>query len=562
MKRILSILLSISLIVCAFAGCSSKEKTYNFIYPFSANVNSYDPQVAATGDEYLIIENCFEGLVRVNDDGTILPAVADKWDISADGLTYTFYIHKGLKWDINTDKYQSGDKKGEFKDSRLKMLGYEFNPDITANDFVFALQRAVSPITNCPLFSSIACIKGATEINSGKAKMSALGVKALDEFTLEIKLKSKDDAFMQTLASAVAIPCNKEFFEATKGRYGLEAKYTIFNGQFYVSQILENSYLLKASKQYNGVNPTKASQLTLKILDGTETKGDTISKLESGYYDAGFISGSDSDSINKKSGVSYTPYQDTTWAFVLNTNDEALQSKTLRKAFCEGFSKMEKYDKDYLQTATNLIPSSCTINSNLATSAIGNTVTKENQTNSVKDWKKALTILGTTNIEIKILTPESMQNYVKEMLQGVQSGIGSNLKNEKGQIVSLSLKVETMEESDIRVAVAKNEYDIAFLPFKAQNNSAITFIDQVAEGSIGGFDRDKVSSYVKKAQNKESLTEISKELKLAEKEIINSYSICPTIYESSYYALANGIKGVQFHPGTGRVSFVNATSEK
>ena len=156
--------MSALLLVSLLSGCGGKEKTIDFIYPFSANVNSYDPQVAATSDEYLIIENTFEGLIRINDDGEIKPGMADKWEVSNDGLTYTFHIKPGMKWDINTEKYTSGDNKGEFKDKRLKMLGREFNPDITANDFVFALRRAVNPVTDCPMYSSVSCIKNANKI--------------------------------------------------------------------------------------------------------------------------------------------------------------------------------------------------------------------------------------------------------------------------------------------------------------------------------------------------------------------------------------------------------------
>lgn len=559
MKRLLAILLSILMVVCAFAGCTKEEVAYDFIYPFSANVNSYDPQVASTGDEFLIIENCFEGLIRVNDDGKVVKGVADKWEVSQDGLKYTFHIKRGTKWDINTDKYESGEKKGKFKDKRLEMLKREFNPDITAKDFVFALQRASLPITNCPTFSLISNIKGATEIHSGKAEASTLGVKAIDDYTLQITLKTRDDNFMSVLASAVAMPCNEEFFNATKGRYGLESKYTLYNGQFYVSQILETSYLLKKNKQYTGPHPTKAKELTLKIIKADEDKKDIIPRLESGYYDAAFISGSDSDVIKKDSGVNYTSYKDTTWAFVLNTNDEVLQSKLMRKAFCEGFTRPESYEKEYLSPATNLTPASCLINSNLATKAMKETITKQNQEQSVKDWQKALTIVDTTNVEINILTPERMQNTVKEIIQGIQSGIGTSLKNKDGDIINLTLKVEVSEDNKIKSAIARGDYDIAFLPFKAESSSAIDFVNKVIENNGAGINQDKVIKHITNAQNETNLNSVAKNLEMAENEIIKSYSICPMVYESSYYALAKGVNNVQFHPGTGRVSFVNAT---
>ena len=562
MKKILSIIISAILIVTLFSGCGSKDVSIDFIYPFDANVNSYDPQVASTSDEFLIIENTFEGLIRINDDGTVVPGMSDKWEISDDGLTYKFHIREGMKWDINTEKYTSGENKGKFKDSRLQMLGYEFNPDITANDFVFALRRAAYYVTDCPQFSLISCIKNANKIHTGAVLPTELGVVANDDYNLTITLEHRDDTFMQTLASAVAMPCNEQFFVATNGRYGLEGKYTLFNGQFYVSQILDASYLLKNNDKYTGPSPAKAKELTLKIIDkSTDTDDDLVSKLESGYYDAAFITAENSDKINKDSGVTYTPYQDTTWGFVFNTNDEVFQSKTMRKAFCEGFSRPAKYDKDYLSPATNLTPSSCVINGNNAVKAMGYTAGAQNQDKSVADWKKALDILDTTDISITVLTPSYMENCVKQLLQGIQAGLGSYLTNSNGDAITLTLKVQAMDESDIRTEIAKNTYDVAFLPFTATGNSAISFMNQIASDNITEINSGKVAALVKKAQNQSDLNSAAKYLKQAEQTIIDTYTVCPMIYESSYYAAANGVKNIQFHPGTGRVSFVNATRE-
>lgn len=562
MKKFLSVIISAILIAALFSGCGGKEASINFIYPFSANVNSYDPQVASTSDEFLIIENTFEGLIRINDDGTVVPGMSDKWEISDDGLTYKFHIREGMKWDINTEKYTSGENKGKFIDSRLQMLGYEFNPDITANDFVFALRRAAYYVTDCPQFSLISCIKNANRIHTGAVLPTELGVVANDDYNLTITLEHRDDTFMQTLASAVAMPCNEQFFVATKGRYGLEGKYTLFNGQFYVSQILDASYLLKNNDKYTGPSPSKAKELTLKILDkSSDTDDDLVSKLESGYYDAAFITAENSDKINKDSGVTYTPYQDTTWGFVFNTNDEVFQSKVMRRAFCEGFSRPTKYDKDYLSSATNLTPSSCVINGNNAVKAIGSTAVAQNQNKSVADWKKALEILDTTDISITVLTPSYMENCVKQLLQGVQAGLGSYLTNSDGDAITLTLKVQAMDESDIRTEIAKNTYDVAFLPFTATGNSAISFMNQIASDNITDINSNKVAALVKKAQNQSNLNSAAAYLKQAEQTIINTYTVCPMIYESSYYAAANGVKNIQFHPGTGRVSFVNATRE-
>ena len=86
-------------------------------------------------------------------------------------------------------------------------------------------------------------------------------------------------------------------------------------------------------------------------------------------------------------------------------------------------------------------------------------------------------------------------------------------------------------------------------------------MSQIASDNITDINSNKVAALVKKAQNQSNLNSTAAYLKQAEQTIISTYTVCPMIYESSYYAAASGVKNIQFHPGTGRVSFVNATRE-
>ena len=241
-------------------------------------------------------------------------------------------------------------------------MGETFNPDITANDFVFALQRACEKNTDAPLFSSISNIVNASKIHSGKMKSSKLGVKAIDDYTLEIKLKSADNGFLNVLSTAIAMPCNEDYFNATKGRYGLGLDYSIFNGQFYVSNILEASYLLKNNSQYVGDYKSQVTDVTLKITDGSE---DTVKSLKSGYYDSAYITGQEYDKL-KDSGITAISYTDTTLAMILNKNNVIFSNDKLRQAVCLSISDLDSKKYDYLSRATSFTPPSCVIEANAA----------------------------------------------------------------------------------------------------------------------------------------------------------------------------------------------------
>lgn len=537
------------MISACFYGCSSGDKSIDFIYPFSGEINSFDPQVASTSDEFLIVENCYEGLVRVLDDGTIQSGVAESWSISDDGKTYTFNLKKGVKWNVQSDDPENLTKAQE-------LMGADFNPDVTANDFVFALQRAVSKETECPLYSSVSNIVNAPQIYSGKMSADRLGVKAVDDYTLEIKLSSADEGFMSTLSTAVAMPCNEEYFYATKGRYGLGLDYTIFNGQFYVSNILEASYILKNNSLYTGSNPSAVTDITLNISDSTD---DVAKRLKSGYYDAAYITGKEYEELNSDD-ITATPYANKMWALVLNKNKQIFSNSDLRKALCLSVSSPDVEGHAYLQNAACFTPASCTIAGKSATQALGRTVISQNTEEAKELWKEGLEDTGYTVADITLVVSEDMEDTAKEIVQGIQSSIGSISSYGDGEAVSFSLKIKALSKEDYNAAVTDGDYDLLLYQFTAGSQNCISYLQSIVDSNIAG-ELKAAEKALDKAQSANA-SELADACKNVENAIMKDYSILPIMFESSYYAQAKGVSGVNFHAGSGRVSFVNATREK
>ncbi len=541
MKKIFSILLSVLLLAAIFTGCGSDKEKIDLIYPFGGNINSYDPQVASTTDEFLFAENCFEGLVRTDDEGNILKGCATSWQISDDQLTYTFYLKQGLRWSI-TEKIKA-------------RMGEEYNPEITAHDFAFALQRAADSTTQCPLYSTISGIENAPDINAGIRDKSELGVRVIDDYTLQIRLSSPDSGFLQTLSTAVAMPCNEEFFYATNGRYGLSLEYTLFNGQFTLTYVLDESYILKKNSSYSGVSPASATDLTLKIVDEDASLSEL---LKSGYYDAAYIRGYESTEIDKKSGIALVPYSNTTWALVINSADGILAAADARHAFSLALSRPDLTDYPYLTDAHGFIPPSCTVQGKPYTDCQYDVNEKGDSQKAVELWKTAVEATSIYTIDITVLAPDNMEDIAKLLLQGVQSSIGAISNADKNKKISFSLVLETKPESEVKAAVNSGEYDIALYPFTADASSPVSFLQTFTDRNITSFITDDFSSALDAARssNAQSLADACRS---CEEKLVESYCYTPLFYESRYYASAKGVSGVLFHPGSGRVCFAYAT---
>lgn len=532
------------MILSLFSGCHSDDERIDFIYPFKSEITSFDPQIAATGDEFLVIENCFEGLIRITDNGDVLPGVAESWSISDDGLTYTFKLRQGAKWRIKE------------KSAVKELMGEDFNPDITANDFVFALRRACDPNTDSPLFSSIASIVNAADIHSGSRSVDQLGVAANDNYTLTINLQSADNGFLNTLSTAVAMPCNEEYFNATKGRYGLGLDYTMFNGQFYVSNILDASYILKSNDLYVGENPSKVTDITLSIIN---EESDIPKNLKNGYYDAAYISGNEYEALGDNK-ITVTPYSNKTWAMVLNKNRQLFHNETLRQAVCLSISNIDTQEHAYLSQATGLTPPSCIIDNNTADKMIGTTVPAQDTDKAIELWRDGLVEEKFTSADLTVITTKEMEEITKHLVQGIQGSIGQISSYGKSSSISFSLKIEALETEEYNKRLSGGDYDLALCCFEASSHSPVTFLSDILNSNYTG----EISSAQTAVENAQNVTakELSAACKAVEEEIINDWSLLPVLYESSYYAQAKGVSGIEFHPGSGRVSFINATREK
>ncbi|MBX2881844.1 MAG: peptide ABC transporter substrate-binding protein [Granulosicoccus sp.] len=195
-----------------------------------ADPASLDPQKVSGDWENRIVGDIFEGLATEDMNAEPIPGQAESWTISDDGTVYTFTLREGIQWSDGTP--------------------------VTAEDFVYSFQRLMDPATAASYAYLQYTIKNAEGINDGSiTDLSQLGVKALDEKTLEITLEQPTPYFIGALTHYTAYPVPKHVIE-DKGDDWVKVENIVTNGPYKPVEWVPGSHVLttKNDKYYDTEN--------------------------------------------------------------------------------------------------------------------------------------------------------------------------------------------------------------------------------------------------------------------------------------------------------------------
>lgn len=180
-------------------------------------VATLDPHKSQGVPESHVIRDLLEGLVNQDGDGNTIPGVAESWE-TTDNKTFTFHLRKNAKW-------SNGDP-------------------VTANDFVYSFQRAVDPLTASPYawYMEYTKMANAKDIVAGKKDKSELGVKALDDYTLEVTLDTAVPYFVMMMGHTTVKPVHKATVEKFGDQWTKPENF-VGNGAFVPNQWVVNERL-------------------------------------------------------------------------------------------------------------------------------------------------------------------------------------------------------------------------------------------------------------------------------------------------------------------------------
>ena len=526
-KKLLCIMFSLSLFI-SVCGCDrDTELPEDQIINYNTDYEpvTLDPQIANDSSSRLVIMNIFEGLVRIDGENNIIHGAAESWEISKDRLMYTFRLREDLKWNDGTK--------------------------LTANDFIYGIQRALMPQTSSPTASTLYCIKNAEKVSTGEADISSLGVFVPDESTIIFQLEYPDPDFLQLLATAPAMPCNESFFKKTAGQYGREDDKLLCNGAFYIREdgwVHDEYIYLRKNQEYTGEDKPVPAGVNITIGDTPE---DICGAIEDGIIDCGSITSADTERAESL-GFNIKGFGDTIWGISFNNTDEIFKDEDIRKAF------LSAIDRDYILgnmpdnciITENIIPDSAVLDDKKYREIAGNITFEKSEfpDKLLAKGMKNLKLDNITNITILCSDDDKTQLFVNNLIE-TWNALSGGYFNKKPVPVS-----------ELKDRIGSGDFEIVIAPLTVQGNtplSTLEMFESTSKYNTASFHDEEYDSDVEKIRKNQVAAEADS-IKRVEQDLLDRGIFYPLYIENRYYASAGNVKGIIFHPFGAEVDFFHA----
>ena len=300
--------LSAALLLTA-CGQSEKKadapKTFSYVY--AMDPSSLDYSVTSKSSTSDVIANVVDGLLENDKYGNLIPSLAEDWSVSKDGLTYTYKLRKGVKW------YTSD--------------GEEY-AEVKAKDFVTGLKHAADGKSD-GLSLLQDSIKGLAEYVSGESNdFSTVGVKAVDDYTVEYTLNKPESFWNSKVTTATMLPVNEEFLNSKGSDYGAPTPSSIlYNGPYFLKSLTSKSVIeYEKNPNYWDKDNVKIDNIKLTFYDGSDQESLIRSFTQGAYTTARlFPTSSNFESTKKEYGdkIVYSPQEATSYYLTVNVNRQS-----------------------------------------------------------------------------------------------------------------------------------------------------------------------------------------------------------------------------------------------
>lgn len=533
-KQILAVVLAATLGLSVLTGCGGSKTAdkgsapggdkQELVFNLAADTKTLDPGLNQSVDGAIIAVNAFEGLAKLDDKDKAIPGQAEKWEVSPDGLKYTFHLKKDLKW-------SNGDP-------------------LKASDFEYAWKRVLNPETASEYSFQMLYIKGGAEYNTGKGTADQVGVKAIDDTTLEVTLAAPCSYFLELTAGPTYMPVNQKIVEANKD-WANDVKTLVSNGPFKFTEYkIKDQIVLEKNENYSDKANIKLNKITMKMV--TEPTSAWAS-YKQGQFDMVYDVPSTELEAAVKDG-SATQFEDLSTDYInINISDKAkeinpdaakvLSDIRIRKAMSLAIDRAaitENVIKNHPTPAHSFVPPSILDPDGKTFASKEYFAPKGN----VEEAKKLLAEAGYPDgkglPQFTILyNPEGINNEIYQPIQDMLKKAGFNVE------------LQTQEWKVFQTTRTNKQYLVARGGWTGDYIDPMTFLDMFVPESAQndpGYNNPKYTELIHNAKIEADVKKRSEMLHQAEDLLMADMPIIPLWHTKQTRGIKSYVKGVRVSP--------------
>ena len=485
-------------------------------FVLSDEPDGIDPTVTNNSFAMYVLCNCFEGLVTYDPSGSIVPGCAESWDISEDGTVYTFHLREGLKWSDGTP--------------------------LTANDFVYSIQRVLTPSTTAQYYSMMAdYIKGAKEFYEGTATAEELGAKALDDNTLEITLLQPTSFFIDLVSMWCYFPVQKATIDANGDRWTASADTYVCNGPFKMEQInLGEGYVLVKNENYWDADNVTLEKLTFRFILDSAT---ALTAYESGDVDGirSIPSADYARLVASNAGVNVVPNYGTVY-YNINCSKAPYDDPLVRKALNLAIDRktiIENVVQIDATPAFSYLAPGYGVNGKDITEGRGTFGLSE--TADVEAAQAALAEAGYPNgegfptLQLSYYSNDTVKKVVEAMAEMFKTNLNINVE------------ISSNDWAIFYESVQAGDYEVAAMGWSADYLNPMSFLPLFKTGdstNTAFYSNSKYDDLVNQVMMETDAADAAELTLKADEVVSEDYACIPLYYKSNNYLMKDYISGV------------------
>lgn len=504
---------------CGFSGGNTSDDKNTLVLTDKGEPPNLDTALSTDQVSFTVLTNAMEGLMRLGKDHKPAPGIAQSYDVSADKLTYTFHL-RDAKW---------SDGK-----------------PVTAHDFEFAWKRALDPKTASQYAYIMEPIKNAMEYNSGKAKASDVGVKALDDKTLQVTLKAPTPYFLNLMTFCTFLPQRQDVVEKFGKKYALEASNMVYDGPFVITKWNHGQDILLAkNKNYWDSSVVKLQKVDIKFLTDESTR---VNLYETGKIDYTEITKDFADKF-KNSPDKFVIKESSAWYIEFNQIKGLFKNNPkLRQAIELAIDKKalaSEILKNGSIPAGSVVPPDIQGTGNQTFRQMSPDNPQYDPAKAKQLWQAGLKQAGIKNPGTIDLMGDNTDNAQTQM-----EFIANELKQNLG--INVTTSPVTFKE---RLQRSKDaNFQMVLSGWGADYNDPITYLNIFTTGQSyndGKWSNKQYDALIQKSTNNPNFTQRMNDLIQAEKILVNDQGIAPLYFRTRLGLVKSYVKGWVWDPTYG-----------